>query len=220
MEKIEIVKNLLHYDYLFLNHKDLINEDLIAIKKKYSFTDASKKIIKSARSQGIALNLGLLDVREKLKQGPVMQATTGINTVARRSWKLSKAALDIIATLPRGKAPNLVRRYLEGLSCLEIIPEIYAMRTTGLLGTTRIDGKFLNPTRKTKSFVVSLTATAFRYLERLPGEVSQTALIEDFFVVYLPELDLETLDLPAQDMIKEIAKLPSFKPSNLVLGDK
>jgi len=114
----------------------------------------------------------------------------------------------------------LVRRYLEGLSCLEIIPEIYAMRTTGLLGTTRIDGKFLNPTRKTKSFVVSLTATAFRYLERLPGEVSQTALIEDFFVVYLPELDLETLDLPAQDMIKEIAKLPSFKPSNLVLGDK
>ena len=220
MEKIEIVKNLLHYDYLFLNHKDLINDDLIAIKKKYSFTDASKKIIKSARSQGIALNLGLLDVREKLKQGPVMQATTGINTVARRSWKLSKAALDIIATLPRGKAPNLVRRYLEGLSCLEIIPEIYAMRTTGLLGTTRIDGKFLNPTRKTKSFVVSLTATAFRYLERLPGEVSQTGLIEDFFVVYLPELDLETLDLPAQDMIKEIAKLPSFKASNLVLGDK
>jgi len=220
MEKIEIVKNLLHYDYLFLNHKDLINDDLIAIKKKYSFTDASKKIIKSARSQGIALNLGLLDVREKLKQGPVMQATTGINTVARRSWKLSKAALDIIATLPRGKAPNLVRRYLEGLSCLEIIPEIYAMRTTGLLGTTRIDGKFLNPTRKTKSFVVSLTATAFRYLDRLPGEVSQTALIEDFFVVYLPELDLETLDLPTQDLIKEIVKLPSFKPSNLVLGNR
>jgi hypothetical protein len=220
-DKIEIIKALLHYDHLMQSKlKNLITPEMTTLKKLWKFTKESKAIIKNSKAQNIALRLDKLDVQEKLTKGPV--AVSFNAAVTRRSWTFSAKANENIKLLPKGTTAGFIRKYLEGLAALEIVPLIHYERTTALAGSTREKGHMELVQSKRKFISSSLSQPALEYLQKLPTNISQTGLIEDLLSVYLPailtkfnskEKITDFLQLAPQDLIKEISKLPTFKPN-------
>jgi hypothetical protein len=220
-DKIEIIKALLHYDHLMKSKlKNLITPEMTTIKKSWRFTDESKTIIKDCRVKNIAVRLDMLDVQKKITKGPV--AVNFQKTVSRRSFNVSTEAIANSKKIPNRSTALFIRKYWEGLAALEIIPILHYKRSTALVGATKEKGQMQLVKPKRQFIGVSLSQASLDYLQSLPEDISLNGLVEDLLVVYLPtiltkfnskEKITDFLQLAPQDMIKEIAKLPTFKPN-------
>lgn len=219
-DKIEIIKALLHYDHLMKSKlKNLITPEMTTIKKSWRFTDESKTIIKDCKVKNIAVRLDMLDVQEKITKGPV--AVNFQKAVSRRSFNVSAEAVANSKKIPNRSTALFIRKYFEGLAALEIVPILHYKRSTALVGAIKEKGQMQLIKPKRQFISASLSQSSSDYLQSLPEDISLNGLVEDLLSVYLPailakfktkEKMVDFLQLAPQDLIKEIAILPSFNP--------